>query len=1491
MKYCLLFLLLVIGSLSAAAQCGGMDIFIANDQSGSVDANENSKSREFIAAFTQSLPLSVQPGGYRIAIADWDYNGGWVQFNFPRAGRHFTTDPTDILYYAAAPRVLTNGTDVMAALRHAYEAIVNDPDGRPKMILLMTDAIIFEAQPALSETAAQIKASGIYIAILSISTPFSPVFADAASPGGYFVADSYDLLVEDAQSFTAGINAAACLVNTPSFDLDIKLSSFIADNCYPGPGTFTLQYEIKNRGNRAWNDKITVSLYGGDLYEYGTALVTVIETPLVHLEPDDTYTGTFSGVALQAHSTLTAIANFDGAGNAISIPVFPFELFPLLKIPGERSSINNYSNLVRRVNNAGCIPIASLDVRIQPDSNGCGDMVGYAINICNNGTQDARIEKFAAKADPSFSLVQADMNITDVRSSHSATYLGGMAADYAYSAAADPFGAIYMAGQTNSSNNIATPGAHRTSNGGTQDAFLVKLNATGTRLWGTYFGGTGPENGYSAASDMDGNSYLTGETSISNNLATAGAYQLLNKGNYDAYLAKFNSNGAVLWSTYFGGTGADYGRSVITDKAGNVYLAGITASTSGIASPGAHQINPGGGNDAFIAKFNADGVLQWSSYYGGNGTESGFGLATDAAGNVYLTGVTASTSGIATAGSFQPAKAAGNDAYLVKFNSNGVRQWGTYVGGNNSDNATAISIDSEGHIYITGNTSSTNIGTAGAFQSTTGGGTDAFVASFDADGQLRWTTYYGGAGTENGRHVNASKDGFVYLSGTTTSTVYIASAGALQENYNGNTDAFLVKFTSAGERIWGTYFGGAGNDVASVAVTDALNKIYLVGATQSTGLGTPNAHQQTYGGGGNDAFLLAIDEKSSFIIEAGECAHLYYYYDVSHAAPGTYDFSCLLDAEKMYSTDPDPIIMPEASGFDGALHTTEDITVAHTSPACGPGDKVAMALDIPSARVCANAAYTTATVSIYNSSGMIIRGASLEFELTGDAKFASEWYNAPSGLRYGRPVMTDPGYPNIPFAIMGKTGRFVIPFYEIPPGTSTLKVDIVAGQSNMELSVFISGISAFFNVSGKTATAVSSHAITISPLPVISGWNVAAAINAGDPVIINDITVADVQAIHWSSFTTGDLANDGTLQQPALNYTPSPADIANGFVQLSLTALNADGCDVSVAATIRIDQVKYDYGDAPAVYDGLADKIPAAAATLHTGLYLGEIAPSADAIARSSPRADGDGREEDALADRCVLQPVPGTVYTVTITATNLSDSKGYISGFIDWNNDGDFRDTDEKSLSLQTALPRSGRSLYTLRFNCPMGVSLTDGYLLRLRLSTDSFAVKKQYGPAAQGETEDHWLKPGRIKKIFIDTTICRGTGYSIGNHFYTEVGMYSDTLITAGGCDSIVYSTLTVRECGDGVCGPFVPTAFSPNGDGRNDRFAAVINCPVTGFRLVVFNRWGEKVFETTDPATSWDGRWRGVVQPGDVFVWHCSYTRDGQAKERKGTVVLVR
>lgn len=388
------------------------------------------------------------------------------------------------------------------------------------------------------------------------------------------------------------------------------------------------------------------------------------------------------------------------------------------------------------------------------------------------------------------------------------------------------------------------------------------------RVWGTYYGGNSTDFGQSCSADLSGNIFECGYTSsISGpSIATSGAYQTTWSGIEDAYLVKFNSSGVRQWATYYGTSVDDHAYGCAMDNSGNVYISGDTQSSVNIATASSHQSVFGGGNtDAFLAQFDPSGALQWTTYYGGSADDIGQLCSTDPSGNVYLIGNTFSTNNISTPGSHQLNISGLQDVFLVKFNSSGVRQWGTYYGGNGDDFGYKVCTDVSNNAYISGYTASTNsISTIGSHQPAHGTGVyDAFLVKFNSSGVQQWGTYYGGSGLDYGQSCCSDNLGNIYLSGYTQSNNGISTPSSHQTTFGGGSlDAFLVQFNSSGIRQWGTYYGGTGNDRGFGVATATNANVYLCGMTASgsgTGIATADAHQLNYGGGASDAYLAEFN--------------------------------------------------------------------------------------------------------------------------------------------------------------------------------------------------------------------------------------------------------------------------------------------------------------------------------------------------------------------------------------------------------------------------------------------------------------------------------------------------------------------------------------------------------------------------------------------------------------------------------------------------------
>ena len=463
-------------------------------------------------------------------------------------------------------------------------------------------------------------------------------------------------------------------------------------------------------------------------------------------------------------------------------------------------------------------------------------------------------------------------------------YLGGSAADGGIASAVDSHGNAYVAGGTVSTDFPTTTGVIHRIYGGTGnchgsnsdftcgDVFVTKFNSKGTApVWSTYLGGSDKEAAWSIFVDKSSNVYVGGVTHSSNFPVTPGAFQTTFKGHQDGFITKLNSTATtLLYSTYLGGSNDNFLDGVTVDSSGNLYAVGSTSSSDFPVTNGAFQTTCKPcialtGNNGFITKLNSTGTAPvYSTYLGGSIFDAITSVAIDSSQNVYVTGQTVDAD-FPTMNPIQAKFGGGGtrcngsigvcgDAFVTKLNSAGsALVYSTYLGGSGEDSGFAIKVDSTGAAYIAGGTDSSNFPiTAGAYQTTFGGGSngcaasgfagglicgDAFVTKINSSGSA-WTfsTYLGGSGDDGllfGLAIDSSKN--VHLAGGTLSSNFPVSANATQPAYGGNGDAFRTVLNSTGSSlVFSTYLGGSSGDGALSMALDANGYAYMTGVTTST---------------------------------------------------------------------------------------------------------------------------------------------------------------------------------------------------------------------------------------------------------------------------------------------------------------------------------------------------------------------------------------------------------------------------------------------------------------------------------------------------------------------------------------------------------------------------------------------------------------------------------------------------------------------------------
>jgi Beta-propeller repeat len=398
---------------------------------------------------------------------------------------------------------------------------------------------------------------------------------------------------------------------------------------------------------------------------------------------------------------------------------------------------------VTRLNAAGSALVYSTYLGGSDDDSGNGIAVDSAGNAWVAGATRSPNFPTTAGAFDTISNGDADGFVTKLAPTGSvllySTYLGGRDLDTIHAIAVDAAGNTYVTGRTLSTNFPTTPGSLDTSLGGPQDAFVTKVNAAGTALlYSTFLGGSSIDMGNGITVDAAGNAYVAGETTSGDFPTTPGAWDLTLDGTGDAFVTKLNAAGnALVYSTYLGGPGNEIGTVVAVDPSGNAYVSGHTFADGFPTTPGAFDTTYNGGPlDVFVTKLDATGsTLLYSTYLGGSGSDFGFGIGVDSAGNAHLAGETRSADFPTTPDAVQPTAPGGfSDCFVTRLNAAGsALTYSTYLGGTAGDACFGLALDPAGSTYVTGDTTSIDFpATPGSFDTSATGGFDVFVAKIGA---------------------------------------------------------------------------------------------------------------------------------------------------------------------------------------------------------------------------------------------------------------------------------------------------------------------------------------------------------------------------------------------------------------------------------------------------------------------------------------------------------------------------------------------------------------------------------------------------------------------------------------------------------------------------------------------------------------------------------------------------------------------------------------
>lgn len=1075
----------------------------------------------------------------------------------------------------------------------------------------------------------------------------------------------------------------------------------------------------------------------------------------------------------------------------------------------------------------------------------------------------------------------------------------------------DRYGYVYVCGHTQSLTNIATSGAYQvTINDSINDAYVSKYNSGGGFVWSTYFGGELNDIAHDVYVDTSFNVFLAGTTHSLTGIVDSLGHQDSLAGAGDAFLAKFNVDGELVWSTYFGGTGEDEGTKLSTDFAQNVYLCGRTESISNIAYGNAFQSTLTGTADGYIAKFDSTGVIQWSSYLGGSDIDIATGISFGDT-SVFISGQTNSTDFPVSPTAYQNTLDGTSDGFLTKVSKDGDFEWATYFGGQGDDNIQNVKVFNN-NVYFIGTTSSdSSIATIGSFQEVKNDSTDAFVGKMDREGVLKWSSFLGGDSTDLGVDLFFELDSNLIVTGTTFSSDLPVDGDSYQSTIGGSSDAFLSKITKDGELVWTTYYGGEEAEIAEAVSVYGNTAIYLVGSTLSDTLlldtnqvnntnyfnsdlegyltkfkqskSTPPSSGSSNGSNFSiihcpgEEFLLTIyggelGTDAEWIWYEGDCGNgpvyatgdsiyvtLYTTTTLSVRAESITNSSDCFSITILIAPDVPITILSDSTGCNGADFTFEASGEGSINWS-GPNDFTSVDFDTIVSPISANyagwyyiEAVDTFGCSHQDSLELIINtppAVTIETEdvscfgyndgsiiLTGDdiTEYSFNWF------LYGTPNSNVLGQDSLLNLYAGAYGLTVLDSNNCAYQDSI----IISGPPSVLLDTLIYPTSCV----GSTGSIILELNANTSPYSVI--WTPTN--QTGDSAQFLDYG--------WHAVT---IISDNKCTEEHSFFVPNVNDFT-----VEVTSENPTTCagtptgSASVTGVNGLPPYSYDWIDlgvqAPSVSD------------LDTGIYVVYVYDDAGCFAYDSV----------TIGAKHIIQP------EVTVTPTLCSNASGQISVTID--EPSNYTISFSNGVQDQWLVDQLTTGNYTVTIIDTFGCEYEMTYMIDLINDLNITVVPN-----------DTTLEMGTTTQLSVNSNYSGNLFYAWYPEDYLDCANCSNPNITPmdelgyevivtdnSGCtDTAYFNYVMTIPCIE----VFIPTLFSPNDDGLNDNWSVIGTC-ISTIHIQVYNEWGQLLFETDDQTITWDGYYQGSLVQNDQYTYTIDVTFiDGSSENFSGFVTVV-
>jgi len=423
------------------------------------------------------------------------------------------------------------------------------------------------------------------------------------------------------------------------------------------------------------------------------------------------------------------------------------------------------------------------------------------------------------------------------------TYYGSPDIDILTDLKVLPDGSVVSCGFT-SGTLFPVQSAFQASFQGNLDGVLLKQDAQGNRIWATYFGGSGFDKMHSLDLTSNGDIVICGETNADIPVS-ANCFQSTNAGGYDAFIGSFNPGGLRNWSTHFGGSSDEYGYGVCFDLQNRMYLTGGTVSSNLPAMNGFQQTKAGSAitADAFLVQFTISGMPGWGTYLGGNLDEYALDITADPFNRLTLTGTTNSLN-FPVANAWQSSFGGGADIFITQVSVFGQLLWSTFVGGTANESGVALQSDPMGNILVCGNTDGSGFPVLNSYQNQFAGNRDILVMKCNANGQMLWADYRGGADADWATDISCDAQGRILVCGYSEGQQFPVLYPHQAQNA-GKDDAVLFWLTTQGQPVWSGYLGGSDFDYAYASYINTSGDFYIGGITSSLDFPVLHAFQDT----------------------------------------------------------------------------------------------------------------------------------------------------------------------------------------------------------------------------------------------------------------------------------------------------------------------------------------------------------------------------------------------------------------------------------------------------------------------------------------------------------------------------------------------------------------------------------------------------------------------------------------------------------------------